>query len=185
MDTKSIPVAVLGNIEQTLLDTMQYDTKASIRGDNAFYHYCDAMQGRSNYAVCLHTIAACRRADKNSEELRPQCYESIKKGNCPALVMRRNEVAAGRSLYFIDRNEVMRMRDEEEAKRAADPVVTFRRGAQKVEPLRGNWVDDREFAERVESASAQAPTKKSDANDDLMVGDIAHAINKFQESQRV
>jgi len=82
----------------------------SMAGYNAFYFHCDTYHGRSNFAVCQHTIDAV--VDRKMQ-LRSDCPGAIECGSCPALAMRKREQEAGRALYFEDRRERLKKLQEE------------------------------------------------------------------------
>ena len=68
---------------------------------NAFSHYCGSVMHSKNYAVCLHLIE-----ERKAGRLSPQyadCSVSIGKKNCPALAMRKQEIEAGKALFFRER----------------------------------------------------------------------------------
>jgi Uri superfamily endonuclease len=68
---------------------------------NAFSHYCGSVMHSKNYAVCLHLIE-----ERKQGRLNPQyadCSATIGKKVCPALAMRKEEIAAGKALYFVER----------------------------------------------------------------------------------
>lgn len=92
----------------------------SMAGYNAYYHHCDTYHGRSNYAVCQHTIDAVL---ERRMQLRSECPAAIEAGTCPALKMRQAERDAGRALYFIDRREILARLSAEVA--APSEVVKF------------------------------------------------------------
>lgn len=85
----------------------------SMGGCNTVYHACEVYHGRSNYAVCLHTIAC---VEQKRMQLRSECEGAIQAGTCPALKMRAEERAAGVSIYFFDRADQIR-ENEERARR--------------------------------------------------------------------
>lgn len=161
---RQIPVVVLSELEKELLKKEQ-PLKASFNGTNAFYHYCEALQGRSNYAVCLHTLAACRRHDTGQQELRPTCYEHIRRGACVAVKMRKAEVAAQKALFYIDRADVEEARRLEEEAR----MNGSRRGSSsRLAPLRGVRVEESEFRASVSASVTSTPSTADILNADLI-----------------
>lgn len=84
------------------IDDETYPVEASESGDNAFYmNGCDAVGGRPNYAACLAKCAARKKG--RLSELYSECSAAIGGKRCPALEMRKQEIAAGKALYFISR----------------------------------------------------------------------------------
>jgi len=79
----------------------EFDPDRSMKGDNAFYHHCDAYAGRPSYAVCLYKLHAVDESRLHADD---SCSKVIGINQCPAVAMREQERQAGRALYFIDRN---------------------------------------------------------------------------------
>ncbi|QNK01644.1 hypothetical protein [Dyella telluris] len=92
-------------------------------GSNGYYFWCDQYSGRSNYAVCLHTIEAVLEKRPN---LRTSCQDAICSRTCPAIKMRKEEMQVGHALYFRDRHKTLaEFQKQSEAARAG---IGYRRG---------------------------------------------------------
>lgn len=86
-------------------DTEVYPITESAKGTNAYYcEYCPRGGYRPNYAACLRRIDDLSKGIAlDSNEF--QCATAIGLGEaaCMAVRMRREEVAAGKAIYFINR----------------------------------------------------------------------------------
>lgn len=167
------------------------DRKLSMGGINAFYFHCDTYQGRSNYAVCQHTIDAVL---EERVQLRSGCVDMIRNGTCPALAMRKREEEAGKALFFIDRREQLARFAEASAKsselvrygksRAGNPMP---RGRQVSMEEAGRFKEElrKKQAAATEAARRATPTPKVDDgsfNPDLAGGNLlGDAIQKMME----
>lgn len=71
----------------------------SMNGRNATYYFCEQRGQSVSYAVCLHTL---RRIEANDlpAEIAVECQRGYCHNNCPAKVMKAEEVAAGHALYW-------------------------------------------------------------------------------------
>jgi hypothetical protein len=79
-----------------------YPPEQSAAGINTFtVKGCKVVGHTPGYCVCLNKIKAYER-DKALTSY-PECERAISSKVCPALDMRREEQAAGKALYFIDR----------------------------------------------------------------------------------
>lgn len=74
---------------------------ASRSGQNATYVPCDIRNARQNYGVCLHIIKAFEE-DRLSESC-TDCARAINRNECASMKMRKEELKAGRALYFKQR----------------------------------------------------------------------------------
>lgn len=90
---------------RTVIDIIPQDDRPiedSANGKtNAYSHYCGSVMHSKNYAVCLHLIE-----ERKQGRLNPQyadCSASIGKKVCPAIAMRKQEVEAGKALFFTER----------------------------------------------------------------------------------
>lgn len=87
-------------------------------GKNSVYFYCDIYSGRTSYAGCLHFLEAVANG---LGHLRPDCEIALARGACPAAVMRKKELKAGKTLFFVDyeqwviMNDAQKLRDKEES----------------------------------------------------------------------
>lgn len=68
---------------------------------NSYSHYCASVMHSKNYAVCLHLIEERKLGRLSSQYA--DCSTSIGKKNCPALAMRKQEIEAGKALFFKER----------------------------------------------------------------------------------
>lgn len=81
----------------------EYPPQQSMGGINAYNFACKPIGYSPGYCVCLHKIAAYERDDGKLASY-PECEKAIRNNDCPALKMRAEEQAAGKALYFLDRN---------------------------------------------------------------------------------
>jgi len=84
---------------------------------NTYTHWCEPMQQRRHYAVCLNIIHRVEAGEKLPSD-RQDCVKAITNGTCPADLMRDAEVGAGKAIHFVER-----MRGEELIKHQADRYV--------------------------------------------------------------
>lgn len=68
---------------------------------NAHHHICLHTGNRPAYAVCLHLCS--ERKKGRLREIYSECSAVIGKGECVALKMRKEEIEAGRAIYFEER----------------------------------------------------------------------------------
>ena len=103
------------------------DAGVSASKDNAYYvPYCTHAQHSPPYAACL-----CRIAERKHGRLetRPDCSAAIGRKDCPALALRKQELDAGKAIFFVSRtelNERMRLEAEESGQRVAEMVALGR-----------------------------------------------------------
>lgn len=81
-----------------------YPIIASQGKDNAFYHYCEAVQHSTPYAGCLNKLELVKQAKLPA--LFSDCALAISCGKCNAEGMREKELGKGVSLFYIDRAEI-------------------------------------------------------------------------------
>lgn len=93
-------------------------------GKNTVFHYCDALGQRASYAGCLHTLDAIA---EGRGELRPDCVIAQAQGNCAAINMRKAELKLGRTLFFVDYEELLARRQEQYARDLEESPIQFRR----------------------------------------------------------
>lgn len=74
----------------------------SIGMGNRYIHHCDIYDSRRFYGICLHIIEATQIGSLRPDYSTPMgdCAVQVDKGICPALVMRRQEIAAGAPLFY-------------------------------------------------------------------------------------
>ena len=135
-----------------------FSIEASADGKrNAFCHGCAAIQQSMSYAACVNRVTTIQRADKGFDVKVPrdwaECDRAMGRGTCPAVSMRSDEVAAGKSLYFQARATVQA---------AADAAI--------------KWVSSwSEAAPAKRAAAPRKPASMLDAMGDA--GSFADAIN--------
>lgn len=88
-----------------------YPAEASEQGCNAFYlDNCEHVGHRPAYAACLKKVD-----DRKSGRLAPQysdCSAAIGRKDCRAAKMRKEELAEGRAIYFINRQKMQAFHQE-------------------------------------------------------------------------
>lgn len=77
--------------------------EASTWGKNAFYHHCRVTEQRRNFAACMNILLAIRDKRINEGSDYGGCVNAVKNGNCPAVAMRKEEIAAGHAIYYKER----------------------------------------------------------------------------------
>lgn len=82
-----------------------YPVDQSKSGRNSYYQFCDYRQQQASYAVCLHTLDAIEENRLASDRF-VECQRAYCHDECPAKVLRAQEVAAKRALFFIPRREI-------------------------------------------------------------------------------
>jgi len=82
----------------------------SLKGNNTIYVGCEFRAFRQNYAICLNVIKAYEEGRRKLEE---ECCSEIKRGVCPALAMRKEEVEAGYALHYKPRAPAPEVKKEE------------------------------------------------------------------------
>jgi hypothetical protein len=69
---------------------------------NAHCFDCHLVEQRMHYVVCLDRIKK-EKSDNLSRSL-AVCSRAIGRGDCPAVIMQKEEIAKGQAIYFVDRN---------------------------------------------------------------------------------
>ena len=82
------------------LPLLTVDTSADAKR-NAYSFHCLVTEQRRNYAVCLHLCA--QRLEGRLGILYSDCSIAINGKRCPALGMRKAEIAKGEPLFFEER----------------------------------------------------------------------------------
>jgi hypothetical protein len=185
--TQQIPILVLSSAEEEIR-AREYPVSASKSGQNTLYHHCAVYDGRSNYAVCLHTIAAVL---EKRAQLRSGCPEAIQNRTCPAMRMRKNELDAGRALYYIGRPDIEALRRKQAEEDYANSPIQYRRRQGVSQPALkgtpGGRIDFSKYeADRAAAANAERTTpakeKAKQLDADLIGGQsIQNAINATME----
>lgn len=77
---------------------MKRSVKDSLHHGNDYYLACDKVGQQQKYSICLMMIAMGR--DSNFEKSFESCKPFLCDGTCPAMVMRKEEMAKGEAIYF-------------------------------------------------------------------------------------
>jgi hypothetical protein len=139
-----------------------YTIEKSAEGTNAYYcDYCNVAGYRPNYASCLRRIKDAEKGELSTVEA--SCGTAIKRGICPSLELQREEVKAGKALYYLNRIK-MRQNQHDNA-----DVMGIRLGSTVAGKINGN------FSKVI---STSTPAKESETPS------FADAINKKLKSLR-
>ncbi|MGZ8953108.1 MAG: hypothetical protein ACXW0Q_00320 [Methylovulum sp.] len=76
------------------------DLDQSIGNNNRYTMWCDPLQQRRFYGGCLYLVNAYEAGRITADDRYCDCAQAMSKGNCNAIRMRQDEIAAGKSLYF-------------------------------------------------------------------------------------
>lgn len=79
-----------------------FPPEASMSGRNSIYQFCDERQQQVSYAVCLHTLKKIESGTMPKDQF-VECQRAYTHNNCPAKVMRQQEIDAGQALFFKER----------------------------------------------------------------------------------
>lgn len=143
-----------------MADTAFEDTSyKSAAGDNAHLHWCEKMEQKRHYAACARLVDL-HLAKLSFALCYSECQSLIERGQCPALAMRKEERAAKKPLYYVERPEKSE-RELSDVERAVKPVSLRNKQARnwsKRAPASGKW----EKGSTVSGASTQ-PKKPADA----------------------
>jgi hypothetical protein len=162
------------------VDEEVYKPEASAGAWNAYYsEICEAVDHRPAYFICLNKIMAYERDGKLSSM--HDCEAQIGRGHCPALKMRSDEKAAGKAIYFVNReklNAFTNKRDEDAAlnKREEKVAETRRRAALPV-PAPGDYNGFKRDSVQPATKSVEVPQVKIEHFLEAQVGGYADAIN--------
>jgi hypothetical protein len=155
----------------------------SMSGHNSFYFHCNTYHGRSNFAVCQHTIDA---VEAERVQLRSECPTAIACGTCPAMGMRQREREAGRALFFSDRR--VRLAQLDESIKQGSELVQYGKPRSAASQMKTSWSPSREPASvrsTTINGSTSAPQKSDVINADLagrnLLGD---AIGNLMEASK-
>lgn len=147
-------------------DAENYPVESSASGENAYYlNNCEVVGHRPAYCVCLRKIE--ERKNGALATVYSDCSAAIGKKQCPAQRMRKEELAEGRAIYFINRRKVNAFRQYEEEMERQRLSVT--------PPAK-----DKPRTERVSKPSQPEPTQHFL---DVATGDYADAINRSLATQ--
>ena len=165
------------------IDDTEYPVTASTGGNNAHCVHCSIGYSGS-YCVCLHKIAAVGRGMPTSN---PDCDTAIRNRVCEAVHMREQELAAGKALFFVDRNKQRAFHDEQAAKALALKPVEKKFGENmpsKLPPRPAGtahalheFADDRQRTPKTEAFKPVKPVKPVKPLVPDTGNDYANAIN--------
>jgi hypothetical protein len=129
-------------------------------GKNSVYFHCDIYNGRTSYAGCLNFLDA--HMDGRAH-LRPDCEIAYNKGFCPAKEMRKQELKAGHTLYFVNYEEWVILNNEKKKKDEENSPIQFRRNKVEKKFIPSTTIssgDKVEVVEKVKIAKTKQPSKK-------------------------
>jgi len=75
----------------------------SAGGDNSHYVNCDVLGQKKAYAACLHIRVLFDEVQHADKHPYFECFNAIRRGVCPALAMRRQELEAEEALFYKPR----------------------------------------------------------------------------------
>jgi hypothetical protein len=151
-------------MSEQFVDEMVYPPKMSEGGINAYYlDDCAVVGHRPNYAVCLNKANALKRDGTLHGS---ECETAIRCKTCKALALRKEELEAGRAIYFVHRDKLQEFNEGRDAK--VRPVVSER---------------SKRRAPNI-AKSAPAP-KKEEHFLDVKAGDYADALNASLQANAV
>lgn len=78
------------------------DLDKSKGGSNKYFMWCDEMEQKRAYGSCLCVKDAYEAGRLPAEDAGNSCSQAMARGNCVAVTMRNEEIAAGKSLYFTE-----------------------------------------------------------------------------------
>lgn len=142
---------------------------------NAYTSYCPVVGHQRNYAVCLHLCA--ERKQGRLDVRYSDCSAAIGQRRCPALSMRKEEIAVGHAIYFTERfkfSEGLVERAKEYVTKAVLPPTRA-----KSEPAQSkmsvlNKIDDSGYAKAInsvierESKSSEVPKVEAKPGESLL-----------------
>ena len=89
--------------ENEFKDDEVYPVEFSAGGINAYAIPCGIMSFRPGYCVCVNKLDAYQRGRR---DFLPECVTAIGNGTCDAIALRKEEVAAGKAIYFVHREKL-------------------------------------------------------------------------------
>ncbi len=105
-------------MEEKKFDEEIYPLEKSMSGTNAFYIAdCDVVGHTAAYCACLKRVAD--RQNGRLSELYASCGVAIDRKSCRAAKLRKEEIAAGKALYYISRAKLQAHEASENAAFAA------------------------------------------------------------------
>lgn len=86
---------------------------ASLGGDNAFYlGHCGVVDHRPPYAMCMKHVAD--RKEGRLDSRWAACSAAVGNKTCAAIKLRKEELAAGKALYYVPRSRMRELAAERE-----------------------------------------------------------------------
>lgn len=162
--------------QDTFTDDETYPVTASASGRNAYHFRCEAVGHCAPYASCLKKIED--RKQGRLETIYATCSAEIGRRDCPAQAMRKEELAKGTAIYYLDRVKMREFYQGEDAALAptVKPAPVWQPPSRQVwstksaEPVRASThapapppvAPRNDFAAAINAAIAatQEPTKK-------------------------
>jgi hypothetical protein len=152
-------------MSEQFVDEMVYPPKMSEGGINAYYlDDCAVVGHRPNYAVCLNKANALKRDGTLHGS---ECETAIRCKTCKALALRKEELEAGRAIYFVHRDKLQEFNEGRDAK--VRPVVSER--------SKQHASNIAKPAPKKEEHLAKSTPKKEEHFLDVKTGDYADALN--------
>ena len=93
------------DIYEPISESPPYAVEASGWGKNSFYHSCDHVGHSKNFSVCRNIMMLHAKGKTPIAGYEP-CFAAVEKGKCPAIKMHKEEIDAGRALYYHPRLHV-------------------------------------------------------------------------------
>lgn len=149
------------------------DLDKSIGGNNRHTFWCESHQQMRFYGTCLNLKDAYENGRIKPDTSHPQgdCATAMCKGNCVAIKMREEEIAAGKSLYFKE----AQIRTERIVRETEGNDESYLRGWNQVGRSLGKEEKKMTVSKPVEKTVSQ-PQKKSEI--EIKTVDMAALITK-------
>jgi hypothetical protein len=162
-------------MSEQFVDEMVYPPKMSEGGINAYYlDDCAVVGHRPNYAVCLNKANALKRDGTLHGS---ECEMAIRHKTCKALALRKEELEAGRAIYFVHRDKLQEFNEGRDAK--VRPVVSER------SKQHAPNIAKSAPAPKKEERFAKSAPKKEEHFLDVKAGDYADALNASLQANAV
>ena len=156
-----------------------YPVEASGWGKNSYYHHCDIHGWQVNFAVCVTLLKRAEEGNTSSLGTYTHCIDKIKRGECPAVKMRQQEIEAGEALYYLPRLKVKQSAHAPRMKRY-ESSSSMNTSTQK----RLDTFERKLRGEEVQSYQPAAPKlkpKKSAPADQPLVMDMGQMVNDMMK----
>lgn len=154
------------------VDHDEYTVDDSASGNNAYYVACSVVGQHAAYAACLSRLT--QRKEGRLSVSYAACSSAIGKKDCPAIEMRKQELAAGKAMFFINRIKLTAYSNERDAvatqelanrmqphvpadyrpKRSLPPVATTQHSPAPIQPAAAPATND--YAAAINVAVQQA-----------------------------